>query len=334
MRVWGMVLGGYPRSREARHLLRDVERGLVPPAEATLRLQRVHSEIIGVQKAAGLPVIVDGMVDWHDIFRPFARSWRNVTVNGLLRYFDNNFFYRIPVFVGEPDSIEPVLAPRVRDFVELAHPGILKVVVPGPVTFARLSKNNSELSYEELAVKIASILKQEISRAVEAGAGFIQVDEPFLADVDASKDDAALAVELFNKIIKGYEEKASLAVYFNAPTTDIYEIILNVKSRYLSIDVYDTRIKALDLLATKGFGDHVPVLGVIDGRRIHDDNIDKIVDDVRRLIDRSIEELVFTTTTWMDLIPFRYSLRKTILLSRLVEKFAEETDSEAYTIWR
>ena len=334
MRIWGMVLGGYPRSREARHLLRDVERGLVPPAEASLRLQRVHSEIIGVQKAAGLPVIVDGMVDWHDIFRPFARSWRNVSVDGLLRYFDNNFFYRIPVFVGEPDAIEPVLAPRVRDFVELAHPSVLKVVVPGPVTFARLSKNSSGLSGEELAVKIASILRQEVSKAVEAGAGFIQVDEPFLADIDATRDDAVLAVELFNKIIKGYEEKASIAVYFNAPSPDVYEAILNVKSRYLSIDVYDTRTRALDLLAAKGFGDHVPVLGVIDGRRIHDDDIDRIVDDVRRLVDKNTEELVLTTTTWMDLIPFRYSLRKTILLSRLVEKFAEEMDSEAYTIWR
>jgi len=334
MRVWGMVLGGYPRSREARHLLRDMERGLIPPAEASLRLQRVHSEIIGAQKAAGLPVIVDGMVDWHDIFRPFARSWRNVSVNGLLRYFDNNFFYRIPVFVGEPDAIEPVLAPRVRDFVGLAHPSIIKVVVPGPLTFAKLSKNNSGLSYEELAVKIASILKQEVSKAVEAGAGFIQVDEPFLADIDATRDDALLAVELFNKIIKGYEEKASLAIYFNAPSMDVYEVILNVKSKYLSVDVYDTRTRALDLLTAKGFGSHVPVLGVIDGRRIHDDNIDSIVEDARRLADGSVEELVFTTTTWMDLIPFRYSLRKTILLSRLVERFAEKTGSEAYMIWR
>jgi len=333
--VWGMVLGGYPRSREARHLLRDLERGIVDRIEAMVRLHSVHSEIIGAQKAAGFPVIVDGMVDWHDIFRPFIRSWRNTSVDGLLRYFDNNFFYRIPVFSGEPDIVEPVLAPRVKEFHRLADPSRLKVVVPGPITIVKLSRNQSGLSDEDLAFKVANLLRREIELAVEHGAGFVQVDEPYLADIDATIDDAVNAVELFNFIIMGYEDKAGLAVYFNVPKPEVYERLLDVKSKYLIIDVYDARMRALNLLREKGFGGHSPVLGVVDGRRIHDDNINGIIEDVTSIEkEAGNDELVLTTTTWMDLIPFRYSLRKTIILSILVEKYAEKNGHQVKTIWR
>ncbi len=335
MIIWGMVLGGYPRSREARHLLRDVERGVLNPSNISARLLKIHAEIIGVQKATGFPYIVDGMTDWHDIFRPFIKSWRNVSINGLLRYFDNNFFYRVPVFTGEPDIISPVLSPRVREFSSLADPARLKVVVPGPVTMVRMSRNLTGLSSEELAEKIANLLRREVEEAVAAGAGFIQVDEPFLSDIDASKDDAYLAVDLVNRIVKGFEEQSSVAVYFNIPSKDVYRVLLNVSTKYLSIDVYDAPRRAFDLIRSMGFGGHIPVLGVIDGRRIHDDDLNNIIENVSSLEENnSVDELVLTTTTWMDLIPYRYSLRKTIILSRLVERYAEERGHQVYTIWR
>lgn len=335
MKIWGMVLGGYPRGRYARYALRDKERGSKRLSEANIDLVKAHSEIIGVQKAAGFHYVVDGMIDWHDIFRPFVESWRNAAVDGLLRYFDNNFFYRIPVFTGEPDITEPVLARRVLEYALLADPSKLKIVVPGPITFTKLSKNRSGYSDTELAEKIAYVLRREIELALEAGAGIVQIDEPFLASMDADVDDAALAVDLVNMIVDGFEDKAILALYFDAPQPRVYERLLEVRAKYLMIDVADVGERALGLLESKGLGGHAPVLGLIDARRIYDDDLDKIVSSgerVRRCCDP--DELVITTTTWMDLIPYRYSLRKTFLLARILEEYSRKLGYELVNMWR
>lgn len=332
MKVWGMVLGGYPRGRWARHALRDYERGSITRLGLEEVLLAAHSEVIGAQKAAGLPVVVDGMIDWHDIFRPFAKSWRNVAVDGLLRYFDNNFFYRIPVFTGEPDVIDPVLPQRVRLYAPLAHPAGIKVVIPGPVTLARLSRNRSGMDDAELAEKIASALRVEVEGAFKEGAVMVQVDEPFLADVDATRDDAILARDLVGKIVSGYEDKSILAVYFNFPDKEIYETILDSPTRYLALDIADYPGRALEVIKSKGLGNHTPVLGVIHARRIYDDNLEEALKWVKSALDDSVEEIVVTTSSWLDLIPHRYSLRKTILLGRLVELAAERLGWEPVTL--
>ncbi len=332
MKVWGMLLGGFPRSRRLRHVLRDVERGTAPYYVAEAEVDRFASQVIGAQLAAGFPVVVDGMADWHDIFRPFVDAWRNVTVDGLLRYFDNNFFYRIPVFTDEPDARSFVLSRRVYRFRDAADPAGVKVVMPGPVTFAYMSKNLSGLSTEELAERIAFLLREEARKALDAGASLIQVDEPFLADIDATPDHARLAVDLVNSIVDGFGDRAVLSLYYGVPEPGVYEVLLDVKARYLMLDVADAPARASSLLKDKGAGGHVLALGVVDARRIIDDDESRIIELVKGVAGGS-EELVLTTSTWMDLIPYRYALRKTIILGRIVESVASSLGADVWSIW-
>ncbi len=335
MKVWGMSLGGFPRSRLARHTLRDCEKGILTRSECERRLIKVHAEAIGIQKGAGLPVVVDGMVDWHDIFRPFIRSWRNVSVDGLLRYFDNNFFYRIPVFTGEPDIIEPVWNPRILEYSKLADPAVLKAVFPGPLTFAMLAKNNSSLTREELAARIAYLLRREIDTIVENGSRnvWIQVDEPILSIRGTSVDDARFAVDLFNDIVRGFENRSVLAVYFDAPDKGVYEALLEVRSKYLFLDVADTPKRALPLVRDAGFGGHTPVLGIVDGRRIFEDRVGAELVNALRTACSGCEELVVSSSTWFDLIPYKYVLNKIFIINKIVNELASQLGGEAYTLW-
>ncbi len=320
--IWASPLGGYPRSRVVRRVLRDYEKGLLGYGELERVVGEATALIIGSQLSSGLDYVVDGMVDWHDIFRPFVESWRNVTVSGLLRYFDNNFFYRIPVFIGEPEANKFVWAPRVRRYAPLAEPSKLKIVIPGPVTFTSMSINKSGYSREELAEAIAKLLANEVKAAVEAGASMVQVDEPILADPDATRDDALIAVELVNMILTSVgNAKTSLALYFDIPKSDVYDVLLNVKVNCISLDIMDAPERALKLIELKGFGDHCGILGLVNSRTIYDDPLDKLV-ELTLTIARSskVNEIGITTTTWLDLIPYSYSLRKTYLLGVLTSK--------------
>jgi 5-methyltetrahydropteroyltriglutamate--homocysteine methyltransferase len=321
-----MILGGYPRSRLARHTIRDLDNGKAGLLDGVNRLAASSSLVIGAQVAAGMRFVTDGMLDWHDIFRPFIEAWRNVTLDGLLRYFDNNFFYRIPVFLGEPEPQRLVLPGRVLFAKPLADPAGVKVVVPGPVTMVKLSKNRSGLDDEELASRIAAALAEEVREAVKAGASVIQVDEPYLADVDASPDDARLAVETLKKLRSAAGNAVfGVAVYFGVPQSKVYEELINADANYISIDVVDAIDRALELIESKGFGGKIPVLGVVNARQIIDDKFELVVKAVRSTIEAcKADEIALTTSTWLDLIPHRFALRKTMLLGAYAERVASE----------
>lgn len=334
MRVWASTLGGFARSRLVRRVLRDYELGLVSYGDVEKVLLEASSAVIGVQVASGLAYVNDGMLDWHDIFRPFVESWRNVTPTGLLRFFDNNFFYRIPRFTGLPEPSRLVWAPRVRKFAPIAEPSGFKVVLPGPVTFALMSSNESGYSLEELSEAIAKLLAGEARAAVEAGASMVQIDEPTLADPEASRDSAVLAAELSSRIASASgPAKTLLALYFDVPRADVYEELLNSKVQCLSLDLIDAPERALKLLASKGFGGHCAVLGLVNSRAVHDDPIDRLSSIAEEALkDYRGEEAGLTTSTWLDLIPYDYSVRKARILGLLAEKLAYSRAWEL--VWR
>ncbi|MEM1873612.1 MAG: methylcobalamin--homocysteine methyltransferase [Acidilobaceae archaeon] len=318
--MWASPLGGYPRSRLVRRALRDFETGLVSVGELESVLYGASSAIIGAQLASGLDYVVDGMLDWHDFFRPFVSVWRNVTSSELLRYFDNNFFYRVPVFTDLPEASGMVWPQRVRAFKQLAEPAGFKIVLPGPVTFSLMSRNASGKSFEELAYSIAKLLAREARASAEAGCSLIQVDEPTLSDPDATRDHAILASELVSMIAReAGSSKTVLAVYFGAPKPEVYEHLLSARVSCLSLDVADSPRDAVKLIESKGFPGFCPVLGLVDARVVYDDDLEKLAELAARLAGGA-DELGLTTSTWLDLIPYEYSLRKTRLLGALAER--------------
>ncbi len=329
IKSWSMVLGGYHRPRFLRHALRDVERGHIPYGEAENLTKLATAEVIGTQVAAGLKYVVDGMLDWHDIFRPFVDSWRNVYPDGLLRYFDNNFFYRIPVFKEEPEPSRLVLAPRVKAFRDLVEPAEMKVIVPGPLTFISLSKNESDMKTEELMLSVARILNMELKEAVSAGATLVQVDEPILSDPYLASADIEILNDVLEELFKGVNARKVLAIYFGIPTPEVYKKVIETKVDILSIPIVENPKGSIDLVQKYGLGEKVPALGIVDSRNIYDDDFNKVLSLISEFVrNDNVEEVVFTTSSWLDLIPFRYSLRKTIILGEVGEEVSEKLNFE------
>jgi 5-methyltetrahydropteroyltriglutamate--homocysteine methyltransferase len=88
-------------------------------------------------REAKIRVVTDGLYRWDDIFNPFIRFIDGIEVNGLFKFYENNFFYRSPVVKGDlslrenplPEWLNQALAIK-----EEVYPGAtLKAVLPGPV---------------------------------------------------------------------------------------------------------------------------------------------------------------------------------------------------------
>ncbi len=326
--VGAELAGGFPRSERLRKSLRRLEE---KASEGVVEAWRVVWEELlvdaGVQLGAGLRCVVDPMADWHDLLRPFVEAWRGVYADGLLRWFDNNFFYRVPVFVEEPSPQRFVLAPRVRS-LRAVLPGWvrLKVVLPGPFTFAKLSRRAGDIGFWDLVGYLSDLLAVEAGKAVEAGASVVQVDEPILGDVSVTGEEAARAVGYINRVLSAAGgAETVLAVEYNVPRPEVYEAMLEAKADYILVDAADYPDRAAGLLSSKGVGGHGLAAGVIDARSIYLEPYSRVEELVSRLASAcKPPKLVITTNAGLELIPYRYAVAKAMLLGRHYARLAGE----------
>jgi 5-methyltetrahydropteroyltriglutamate--homocysteine methyltransferase len=211
------VVGSYPKPPEEgkpftiRKTKHAIERGDATPDDLEQAFQDHIREVIAEQEAAGIDVVTDGHARWDDILTPFAKHIGGFEIGGLLRWFDNNVYYRRPICTGKVEWRGPS---SVEDFKFAASVATkpVKAVIPGPVTFAHLSVDEHYANHDEFAMSIARVLAQEAFELEAAGARYIQIDEPALLD---HPEDMALARECTYIITNELKEAETvLATYF------------------------------------------------------------------------------------------------------------------------
>ena len=132
------------------------------------------------QEEAGLDLITDGQIRWNDPISHLAGKLTGIELNGLLRYFDTNFYFRQPVAKGE---IKPPAERLILSEFEFAKANSTKPVRPvltGPYTLARhtIAEHAPYKQMEALTRAYAQALALEIEALAHAGADVIQLDEP------------------------------------------------------------------------------------------------------------------------------------------------------------
>jgi 5-methyltetrahydropteroyltriglutamate--homocysteine methyltransferase len=211
------VVGSYPKPPDegepfvVRRTLHAIERGSASAEDLQRAQDDLVRAVIAEQEEAGIDLVTDGQVRWDDIVTPFARKMAGFQLGGLLRFFDNNVYYRRPICVGSiewrgPASVEAF------EFARGVARRPVKAVIPGPITVARLSVDEYYGDYERLVMAIADVLSQEAFELQAAGAGIIQIDEPSLLHAPEDLDLAARALTAVTRDID--EAEVVLAGYF------------------------------------------------------------------------------------------------------------------------
>jgi 5-methyltetrahydropteroyltriglutamate--homocysteine methyltransferase len=198
MRLIPTNTGSYPRIGDAppaqrhRRAYGQRERGEITEAEWQAVEDDVTREVVAEQVAAGVELPTDGQVRWYDPISHLARPLTNVTINGLLRYFDTNFYFRQPVVSGPIARRGPILRHDFEVARAAAAPREAKPVLTGPYSLAQGSiLEGGYRNRHALAQAYAEVLSQEIADLAQAGARLIQIDEPYLLqhpeDIDVAR---------------------------------------------------------------------------------------------------------------------------------------------------
>ncbi len=278
------VVGSYPkvpnkpRPARLRNAINKFDRGAITREELAQVADGVTVEVLQEQADAGLDLVTDGQIRWEDEQTYIARGLDGVSINGLIRWFDSNMYYRQPVIEGDLAWHEPI---TVRDYTfaveHSAKP--VKAVITGPYTLARLSVDRHYQSVETLASAFAEALNHEAKALQDAGATFIQFNEPAVLQ---HKDDYTAFAAACARMVDGLNVETALYLYFG-DIEGIYPQILDLPFDLIGLD-FVMGAKNEGLLKRTPFTKKLG-LGIIDARNTRLEQPQAIAERIKQLSD-------------------------------------------------
>ncbi len=174
--------------------------GRFPPRVRAKELWRVDPELleqaqddatqlaIRAQERAGLDILTDGEMRRESYSNHFATALEGVDVDNPGTALDRS---------GHPNPVPritgPIRRPRpigVRDleFLRAHTDHVVKMTVPGPFTMSAQAQNDHYPDAEAAAMDYAAAVNAEVKDLHAAGAGIVQIDEPYMqARPDAAR---------------------------------------------------------------------------------------------------------------------------------------------------
>lgn len=149
------------------------------------------------QITAGIDRVTDGRIRWDDPVTPLAKAHQGFSNGGLIRYFDNNVYYRRPTIDAPIVFDNSTLAEDFRLIRAMTDRPIMASVC-GPFSLAKFCLNKHYDDPKKLYIDCAHLIGRELEALASAGADWVQLDEPYLGfcpdDIESACDAIALAV--------------------------------------------------------------------------------------------------------------------------------------------
>ena len=198
------TVGSWPRPAAVLAAQRELRHGRITVREFDGVADDAVREVVRLQEQAGCDLITDGELRRDNFYSFVARKLSGVRLMTLAEMLDvvedKGGFERLlqtldvpaysissPTCVGRLDRREPL---AVDDFLFVrAHTDRpVKVTLPGPYLLTRamfVAELTREVypTKEDLAEDVVSLLRHEVRALAEAGADFIQFDEPVLTEL-------------------------------------------------------------------------------------------------------------------------------------------------------
>lgn len=232
------VVGNYPKITEdktqanLRLALNRFDEKKITSEELEKVYQETIKRVIKEQKEAGLDILTDGQIRWDDLVTPFAKNIDGFKIGGLLRFFDNNVYYRRPV-VKSKLSFKNYSVVEEFKFAQNISSKKIKPVIVGAFTLAKLSLDEFYNDEEKLVLDLAEILHKEAMRLDQENAEMIQIDEPSLCYYPDKID---LVEKSLRIITQGLKTKIALYLYFG-PIKNLVPKLFDLPVDIIGIDI-------------------------------------------------------------------------------------------------
>ncbi|ALG82535.1 5-methyltetrahydropteroyltriglutamate--homocysteine methyltransferase [Halanaeroarchaeum sulfurireducens] len=282
MQLLATTPGLYPLPDDAKETLSDLkghQRGDMidgdEGAEIVAVYDDVRTELTHAQAGAGLDRVVEGQARWDDMLAHPLVVHDNVETGGIVRYYDNNNFYRDPIVRGEL-SFDGDMAAELEAATTLTDD--LQAVAPGPYSLADLATNEH---YEDEAAfldAIADFLAAEIE-AFPAAVETLFLLEPSLVTnppTDGVDERVSRAIDV---VAEAIDVPVVVQTYWGSLEEKVHAHLLDADVDAIGYDFVSDHDGNASLIAEYGTKDDV-ALGLVDGQNTLIEDPETIVERV------------------------------------------------------
>ncbi len=245
------------------------------------------------QLAAGVDVLTDGEMRRVDFIVSFPRRLRGIRELPVARRLppdghDQRAKYAIEGGISAPQGLGTVEEFR---YLRARTAAPVKVAVPGPHTLAGRLVPDGKLykTRDDVTRALAPILRSELEGLAQAGADFIQIDEPSIA---CYKENLPSFVKVFNETVKGIKAKLAIHLCFGnyrarpiglRTYAPLFPEILEAKAGQFVLEFANREMSEADLW--KRFpNDRELAAGVVDVKNHVVEPVETIAERIRLLL--------------------------------------------------
>ncbi|GAA0307980.1 methionine synthase [Halarchaeum salinum] len=321
------VVGSYPKPAwltdvRERH---EADGTAVNDDEWSEALDDASRLIIGEHERAGLDVVCDGEMRREEMVEFFAERITGYEFKGPVKVWGHSYFDK-PSVVSEVAYDDPWLLEEFEFSADVAQRPV-KVPITGPYTLATWSFNEVYDDAAALAYALADLINEEIRHLVEAGARYIQIDEPALA---TTPDDYDVVGECLERIVAGLPDDVRLCLHVcYGDYGEIYPEINDYPIDEFDVELANGDYEQIDVFAD---GDFEPdlALGVVDAHTPDVEPVAEIEANIREgLHVVPPEKLTVSPDCGLKILPREAAYAKLENMARAARNVETDLDSGA-----
>ena len=288
----------------------------------------IREELVALQRDAGLDRIAAGQARWDDMLAHPLTVHDSVSPGGIVRYYDNNNFYRDPVVEGEL-TFSGDLAGDLEAAADLTDD--LQAVVPGPYSLADLATDDYYGDDADFQAAVADFLAGEVEAFPEA-VETVFLLEPSLVENPPGDGADERASEAIDAVAGAVDADVVAHPYWGALDEKVHAHLLDADVDAIGYDLVADHDDNVYNVAEYGTKDSV-ALGVVDGQNTlveSPDTINERVDWFEGRVPNDFEDVYLTANTGLFYLPVnRFEEKLRALGAATDEETAAEAEVEA-----
>jgi 5-methyltetrahydropteroyltriglutamate--homocysteine methyltransferase len=316
------VVGNYPKTPDRpnpallRNALARKDRGLAGDTDIEAVIEDVTRDVMREQQEAGVELLTDGCIRWQDEVTYIAGALAGISLNGLIRFFDTNTYYRRPVDEEPIAWRAPITIFDYRKATQTTQLPV-KAVLTGPYTLARHTDGGD---VEQLALDYADALNQEARALQVERPALIQFNEPSLT---WHSEDVALAGRAWRRLLQDIGVDTGVAFYFGCASTAMIDEATNAGFGTVGVDL--TIDGAIEQLRAASPLARIAA-GVVDSRTTRMEPVEVVAERLRAVLElRPSDRIDVNPNMGLEFLPRAQAQAKLRLLREAIGLVEGET---------
>ncbi len=272
------TVGSFPKSEQLKAARAKTRRGQMDRQELLKLEQAETKEWIEIQEKIGLDILVDGEMYRGDMATYFAEYLGGFAISSLVRSYGNRY-YRKPIANGPirwkgPMTVEFFFLMMRRPPRSTRYGTLL------PYTMMDWSFDEHYPNRRAFCLDLARAIHEEVKALEQAGAQFIQIDEPA---VSTRVEELDLAIEAMKIVTQGVRVKTGTHICYG-DFEKVYPKMLDLAVDQFDLEFTNSNFKLLDVIRKVPFTKEV-AFGVVDVHSHRVESVEEIAANIRKALE-------------------------------------------------